>query len=76
MYIYIYINGESSSYIPLYSVYKIAKSTLHFTPWQTCSFQHHLNFSEKHSTTLQLLRKDYSSTYPPVYSQVLIYTAE
>ena len=26
-----------------------SQSTLHFTPWQTCSFQHQLGFSGKHS---------------------------
>ena len=35
-----------------------------FTPWQTCSFQRHLDFSGKHSATLQLLREDYSFRYP------------
>ena len=40
--------------------------TLHFTPWQTCSFQCHFDFSGKHSTTLQLLHKDYSFKYPPL----------
>ena len=34
------------------------KSALHFTPWQTCSFQHQLDFSGKQSATLQLLRVD------------------
>ena len=27
----------------------------HFSPWQTWSTEHHLNFSGKHSATLQLL---------------------
>ena len=33
---------------------------LHFTPWQTCSFQRHLDFSGKHSAMLQLLHEDVS----------------
>ena len=35
-------------------------------PRQTCSFQHQLDFSGKHSATLQLLHKDYLFTYPPL----------
>ena len=42
------------SYIARYPVCMTAQSALHFTPWQTCSFQGHLNFSGKHSATLQL----------------------
>ena len=30
-----------------------AQSTLHFTPWQTCSFRHQVDFSWKDSVTLQ-----------------------
>ena len=40
-----------------------AQSVLHFTPWQTCSFQLHLNFSGKRSATLQVLHEEYSLTY-------------
>ena len=36
---------------------------LHFIPWQTCSLQHQLDFSRKHSAMLQLLHKDYSFTH-------------
>ena len=53
------------SYIARYPVRRTAQSALHFTPWQTCSFQGHLNFSGKHSATLQL-REDYSFTFPPL----------
>ena len=35
-------------------------------PWQTRSFQRHLDFSGKHSATMQLLREDYSFKYPPM----------
>ena len=38
-----------SSYIARYPVRRTAQSALHFTPWQTCSFQGHLNFSGKYS---------------------------
>ena len=43
------------SYIARYPVHRTAQSALHFTPWQTCSFQGHLNFFGKISATLQLL---------------------
>ena len=35
-------------------------------PWQTCSFQGHLDFSVTHSAMLQLLREDNSFRYPPL----------
>ena len=50
------------SYIAQYPVHRTAQSALHFTPWQTCSFQGHFNFSGKHSAMLQLLREDISTT--------------
>ena len=53
------------SYIARYPVRVTVQSALHFTPWQTCSYQGHLNFSGKHSATLQL-REDYSFTFPPL----------
>ena len=33
------------SYTAQYPVLGTAQSTLHFTPWQTCSLQGHFNFS-------------------------------
>ena len=54
------------SYIARYPVHRTAQSALHFTPWQTCSFQGHLNFFGKYSAMLQLLREGYSFTYPPL----------
>ena len=51
-------------YIAQYPVHWIAQSALHFTPWQTCSFRHNLKVSGKHSAILQLLREDYSLTFP------------
>ena len=51
---------EVRSYITQYPVLRTSQSVLHFTPWQTCSFQSHFNFSGKHSATLKLLREDYS----------------
>ena len=73
----------SSLYIPRCPVLRTAQIALHFTPLQTCSFQGHFNFSGKHLATLQLLREDYSFTYPPLsvllgshlYSQRLEATA-
>ena len=35
---------------------------LHITPWQTCSIEHHLGFSGKHSAIWQLIHDDYSYT--------------
>ena len=65
------IKVRSYIYIVRYPVLGTVQSALHFTPWQTCSFQLHLNFSGKHSAMLQLLQISTS-----VCSQVLIYTAE
>ena len=42
------------SYKMHYPVVRSVQSTLHFTPWQTCSTKHHLNFSGKYSATLHL----------------------
>ena len=53
--LFIYIE-KVRSYIARYPVRGTAQSTLPFTPWQTCSFHGHLNFSGKHSATLQLRR--------------------
>ena len=53
-----------SSYIARYPVLGTAQSALHFTLWQTCSFQCQLDFPEKHSAMPQLLLADCSSTYP------------
>ena len=51
-------------YIARYTVHGTAQSALHFTPWQTCLFQRHFDFTGKHSATLQLLREDSSFRYP------------
>ena len=51
----------------LYSTVSSLQSALHFTHWQTCSFQCQFDFSGKHSATLHLLCKYYSFTYPPLY---------
>ena len=32
-------------YIAQYLILEITQSALHFTPWQTCSIEHHLGFS-------------------------------
>ena len=39
-----YIKVKVCSYIARYPVHRTAQSALHFTPWQTSSFQGHLNF--------------------------------
>ena len=68
-----------SSYTVQYQNLKIARTALHISPWQTCSIKHHLNFSGKHSATLQLMCKDFIHKHPPlstVYGQLQIYTAE
>jgi len=48
------------------------QTTLYFSPHQTCSTEHHLNLSEKHSGKLQIMPINISST---ISSQVLIHTA-
>ena len=65
MYVQCIKGKKVRSYIARYPVRRTAQSALHFIPWQTCSFQDHLNFSGKHSAMLQL-RKDYSFTFPPL----------
>ena len=37
------------SYIARYPVIGTVQGALHFTPWQTCSFQRHFDFSGNHS---------------------------
>ena len=59
-------NIKVRSYIARYPVLGTVQSALHFTPWQTCSFERQLDFSGKHSATRQLLREDDSFTYPPL----------
>ena len=34
-------------------------------PWQTCSFQHKLDFSGEHSSHAAIMCEDYSLTFPP-----------
>ena len=60
------------SYISWYPVLVTAQSALHFTPWQTCSFQRHLDFSWKQSAMLQLLRRLFVRISTTVCSQVPI----
>ena len=53
-------NNTLSSYIRWYPVLRTAQSASHLTPplpRQTCSFQHQLDFSGKHSAMLQLPRR-------------------
>ena len=51
------------SYIAWYPILGTVQSTLHITHWQTCSFQHHLDFSGKH---LAILHEDYLFVYLPL----------
>ena len=53
-------------YIAHYPVCWTSQIASHLTPWQTCSFWHQLDFSGKHSATVQLLCEDYSLTFPPL----------
>ncbi len=65
------------SYMAGHPVRLTTQSALHFTSWQTCSFQHQSDFSRKHSAKLKLLRETiFSHIYTIVYSQALIYIAE
>ena len=56
-------------YIAQYPVHWI---TLHFTPWQTCSFRHQLDFSGKHSSHAcsNYTRRLFTHISSAVYSQV------
>ena len=63
-------------YIALYPVRWTAQSALHFTHWQTCSFQPQLRFSRKYSSHDAITREYYSHISATVYSQALVYTAE
>ena len=38
---------------------------LHYTPWQTCSFRHQLDFLGKHSSHAAITWEDCSLTFPP-----------
>ena len=58
--------AKNKTYIVPYPVHWTAQSILHFIPWQTCSFQHQLEFSGKHSTNATITCKDYSLTFPPL----------
>ena len=65
-----------SSYIAQYPVLRSTQSALHFTPLQTCSVEHHLDFSEKQSATLSIFaRRLIVYISATVYSRVLIYRA-
>ena len=55
-------NIKVCPYVVQYLVRWTAHSTLHFTPWQTSSFRHQLDFSGKHSSNAAITRQDYSLT--------------
>ena len=69
------IKKKVSSYIARYPVLGTVQSSLHFTPWQTCSFQC-LIYSEKHLAMPQLLRENFVQISTSVCGEVFIYTAE
>ena len=54
--------------IAQHPVLGIAQGTLHFTPWQTCSIGHYLNFSLKNPAMLQLINAQrlFVHKYPPL----------
>ena len=53
-------------YTAQYLVRWTALSALYFTPWQTCSFRHQLDFSGKHSVTQKLRATTKSLTFSPL----------
>ena len=58
-----------------YPIRRTTQSASHFTPWQTCSFWHELDFSGKHSSHAAITILSHFHRYV-VYIQVLIFTAE
>ena len=51
--------AKGTFYIAQYLVRWTAQRALHgFLPWQTCSFQHKLGFSGKHSSNAAIIRED------------------
>ena len=57
-----------------YSVDWTTQNALHFTPWQTCSFRHQLDFSGKHSSLAAIKQRLFTHMFTTLYRQVLIYT--
>ena len=56
-------------YVVQYPVRWTAQSTVHFTPWQTCSFRHQLDFSRKHSIHAVITREGIFIFLPPSISR-------
>ena len=56
------VSSNSADVLQCSTVLRTDQGTLHFTSWQTCSTEHHLDFSGKHPAILQLMHKDYSYT--------------
>ena len=42
---------------------RTVQSSPYATPWQSCSREHHHDFSGKHSATLQLMHEKYTNTH-------------
>ena len=53
------VKGKNS-YISRYPDIGTVQNTLHFIPWQTCSFQRHLDLSVKHSNLMHKWRTKYT----------------
>ena len=62
------VKRKGMFYIAQCPVHWTAQSALHILPsLQTCSFQHQLGFSGKHSRHAAITLEDYSLTFPPLY---------
>ena len=64
-----HINKIGMFYIAQYPVRWTSQNVLNFTPCQTCSFRHQLDFTVKHSSHTAInycTREDYSFTFPPL----------
>ena len=69
-----HIETKVCFYIAQYHVCLTAQSALHFTPWQTCSFRHQLDFSRKHSSHAAIMCEAYSLIFPPLSTARLTFT--
>ena len=56
-------------------LFKIVRSALHFTPWQTYSIEH-LNFPREHSAMMQLKHegRPFVHKYPPMFMAKFSFT--
>ena len=70
--------GKCILYIAQYPVHWTTQFALHFTPLQTCSFRHQLDFNWKLSSHAAFInaRRLFTHVSTTFYSQVPIYTAK